>query len=78
MRTLIIAGQGGSVRNYGAAFFSIYFSFLFFFCFVASKGCWLVAEVVLSFVIFWFNLLIWIQSFGVRVEARSTLRKYMK
>ena len=28
------------------------------------------AEAVLSFDIFWFNLLIWSQSFGVRVEAR--------
>ena len=29
------------------------------------------AEAVLSFIIFWFNLWIWSQSFGVRVEARG-------
>ena len=29
------------------------------------------AEAVLSFIIFWFNLLNWGQSFDVRVEARG-------
>ena len=45
---------------------------------VASKSWWLGAEVVLFnwYCFIGFNLLIWSRSFGVRVEARSTLRNY--
>ena len=49
---------------------------LFFLLFCCKQGLMAEAEVLLSFVIFWFNLLIWSHSFGVRVEARSTLRSY--
>ena len=50
-----------NISSYGAASFSIHFSFLFFYFFVASKGSWLVGwlRLLLSFVIFWFNLLNW-------------------
>ena len=51
--------------------------FLLIFLLVCCKqGLVAKAEAVLSFVIFWFNLLIWSHSFGVRVEARSILRNY--
>ena len=49
--------------------------FLLIFLLVCCKQG-LVAEAVLSLVIFWFTLLIWSHSFGVRVEARSILRNY--
>ena len=52
MRTLIVAGQGGSVRNYGAASFSIYFSFLIFLMVCCKQGLVAEAEAVLSFIIF--------------------------
>ena len=62
------------MRNYGAASFSIYFFLFIFLLFCCKQGLVAEAVAVLSLVIFWLNLLIWSQSFGVRVEARSTLR----
>ena len=50
------------------------FPFIFLVC--SKQGLVAEAEAVLQFDIFWFNLLIWSHSIGVRVEARSTLRNY--
>ena len=57
---------------------SSYFFLLIFLLFCCKQGLVAEAEAVLSFVIFWFNLLNCSQSLGVRVEARSILRKYVK
>ena len=71
-----MAGQGGSVRNYGAASFSIYLSFLFFFYLLQAgvDGWWLgLFFLFVVVVLLGFNLLIWVSVWFLRVEARSIL-----
>ena len=52
LRTLLVAGQGGSVRNNGAASLSKFIChFYFIFLFAVSKGWWLEAgDVFVAFV----------------------------